>query len=192
MSDEVVQTIEAETKTEDAAQTVTAEQFAELQRKLEATVSAQSGSDKRVRELTKALNEARAEKEAVVKTETERLAELEKKWQAAEQDASHQRLKAFARGLLDEASIKPPRYFDRLIGDDEEETKKWVLDFVEDEKARTADRNKEFDRANGRTVSGPEKDVASTWDNLQNMSEDQLGQMDPKEIVRITREARKA
>jgi len=167
-------------------QTVTAEQFATLQKQLEQITAAQSGSDRKVKELTEALNAAKQEKEKTAKTDADRIAALEKESAANRKAADRERLKTFARGILDKASIKPPPYFDRLIGDDEEDTKQWVDDFVKDEQAKQAERNKQYDRDNGRKVDTSGDEKVDTWDKLLTLSDDQLSRMDPKEIKRLT------
>ena len=167
-------------------QTVTAEQFATLQKQLEQITAAQSGSDRKVKELTEALNAAKQEKEKTAKTDADRIAALEKESAANRKAADRERLKTFARGILDKASIKPPPYFDRLIGDDEEDTKQWVDDFVKDEQVKQAERNKQYDRDNGRKVDTSGDEKVDTWDKLLTLSDDQLSRMDPKEIKRLT------
>jgi len=167
-------------------QTVTAEQFATLQKQLEQITAAQSGSDRKVKELTEALNAAKQEKEKTAKTDADRIAALEKESAANRKAADRGRLKTFARGILDKASIKPPPYFDRLIGDDEEDTKQWVDDFVKDEQVKQAERNKQYDRDNGRKVDTSGDEKVDTWDKLLTLSDDQLSRMDPKEIKRLT------
>ena len=184
------QTHEAADTDKTKEQAVMAEQLAELQKKLDAITATQSGSDRKVQELTAALTAAKAEKETVAKTDAERIAELEHKADAAESAAARERLRTYARSLLDDASIKPPRYFDRLIGNDEEETKKWVLDFVEEEKERTAERNQQHDSSNGRVVTGPEKKLPDTWEALSQMSEEELTRLGATEVARLTRLAR--
>lgn len=171
-------------------QTVTAEQFVALQKQLEQITAAQSGSDKKVAELTKALTEAQKAKDETAKTAEERIAELEKTALDSQRAAEKERLRTFARGILDEASIKPPKFFDRLIGNDEETTKQWVADFIQDEKERDVDRNKKFDRENGRVVNGPEEKGVDSWDKLLGLTEEQMRNLGPQVVARLTREAR--
>ena len=174
---------------EAVAQTATAEQFAELQKRLEAITAAQSGSDRKVAELTKALTEARQAKESTAKTAEDRMAELEKKYAEAEAKARRAELRTYARGLLDEAGIKPPKIFDRLIGNDETDTQEWVKAFIADEQERTAERNKAFDRDHGRKVDGPSRDTPTSYERLNEMTDEELKRMSPKAIAEIISKA---
>jgi len=174
---------------DDKVQTVTAEQFAELQKRLEAITAMQSGSDKKVAELTKALTEERKAKESSAKTAEERIVELEKARSESEAKARRAELRTYARGLLDEAGIKPPKIFDRLIGNDETETESWVKAFIADEQERTAERNKAFDRDHGRTVSGPTKDTPTSYERLTEMTDEELKRLSPKAIAEIVKKA---
>lgn len=176
---------------QEAGQTVTAEQFAELQKRLESITAAQSGSDRKVAELTKALTEAKAAKEHTAKSADDRIAELEQARAESEAKARRADLRTFARGLLDEAGIKPPKFFDRLIGNDEEDTKSWVEAFLSEEKDRTAERNREFDRDHGRVVDGPKRDTPTSYERLLEMSEEELRRMSPQAIAEIQDKARR-
>jgi len=193
MADEQVQTPEAAgTETEAKVQTVSAEQFAELQKQFEQVKAAQSGETKKVAELTKALEEARAEKEKALKSDSDRLAELEQKWKAAEEAANKERLKGTARELLTEAGIKAnTRLLERLVGADADETAELVKAYIDDVEANRADIAKKFDRENGRTVSGPKREAPTSYEQLLDMSEEQLNSMDPKTIHKIIAEAAK-
>lgn len=174
---------------DEKVQTVTREQFDDLQKRLEQITAAQSGSDKKVAELTKALTEERKAKESTAKTAEQRIAELEQKWRAADDAARRADLRARARDLLEASGVRAPKYLDRLIGNDEEETIRNVGLFIEDEKERVAERNKEFDREHGRTVSGPTRDVPSSYDKLLEMSDEELKRMNPKEVAAIINRA---
>ena len=89
---------------QDETQTVTAEQFEEIKRQLEETRKAQSGSDRTVAELRKALEqkeqEASNEKKTVQQQAEERIAEIEKKLQQAERDRFTATQKGLAQQLL--------------------------------------------------------------------------------------------
>lgn len=193
MAEEQVQTPQAaETADEANGQTVTAEQFAELQKQFEQVKAAQSGETKKVAELTKALEEARADKEKALKSDSDRLAELEQKWKAAEEAANKERLKGTARELLTEAGIKAnTRLLERLVGADADETAELVKAYMDDVEANRADIAKKFDRENGRTVSGPKREAPTSYEQLLDMSEEQLNSMDPKTIHKIISDAAK-
>jgi hypothetical protein len=187
MSDQE-QTVTAETEgTEDQAET--RDQLEEMRKQLEAITKAQSGSDKKVSELTEKLKTAEAEKETTVKTAEERIAALEKETADAKAKARAADLRSFARNLLDEAEMKPPRYLSRLIGNDEEETEQLISEWIEEEKERGAERNREHDAANGRRVETRRSGKPVEYAQLQNMTDEEIAQLPPEEIVRITTEA---
>lgn len=162
---------------------------ADLTAKLEATIAAQSGSDRKVAQLTAELTEARAAKETTVKTAEERIAELEQR--AADADAKARRadLRSVGRALLDAESLKPPAYFDRLIGNDEEETKALVAQYISEKKAEAVDQFNQNLSDNGRRVDGPKPEEVSSYDKLLQMPPEQLARMNPKDIASIINKA---
>jgi len=183
----------AEATEEKKEQAVTAEQLVELQKRLESITAAQAGSDRKVQELTRALAEERADKEAVKKSDSERLAELEQKWKAAQETATRERLKGVAREALTEAGVKANALLvERLVGADEEETAKIVQTYIKDVEENRAELAKKFDRENGRTVSGPKRDAPTSYEQLQELSDEQLANMNPKDIAKIIDDAVKA
>lgn len=142
-------------------QTVTREQFAELQRQLEETRKAQSGSDRTVAELRKALEQkeqeaANAEKTAQQKAE-ERIAEIEKKLQAAEAEKERATQRGVAQQLLSDEGIKAPKFLDRLIGKDGEETEAMVKEYIETVKQTKLSAADEFAKKNGRKITETDK-----------------------------------
>lgn len=188
MSDGAEQTQEAaETTQTDKAQTVTLEQF-------EASKQAQAGSDRKVGQLTtqvtdllKKLQAIEEEKVASTKTSEERIAELETKAQKAESETIHERLKGAARGLLSEAKVQAnDRLLERLVGSTPEETQDLVTAYIEGVKANSAESAKEYARSNGRTVDGPGAQAPTAFANLNEMTEEQLQDMDPLDIYRLT------
>lgn len=186
------QTVEAGSETEEPkVETVTAEQFQKLQEKLDATISAQSGSDRKVAELTEALRVANEAKANTRKTSEERIIELEKKAQQSEAKALRSQLKTVARGILDEAELKPPAYFDRLIGNDEAETRDLIGTYIEDEKQKQISRNKKFDADHGRILEEPTREVPTSYEKLQEMSEDQLSRLGKDAIADVIRQSMK-
>ena len=187
MADEERTAEPVETENAEGNQTVTREQFEDLQKKFESVLAAQSGSDKKVAELQKALNDERAEKEKAKKTEAERLAELEQKWQAAEQQATRERLKGVARDLLTEAGIKTnAKLLERLVGADAEETQDFVKTYIEDVETNRAELAKKFDRQNGRKVAGSEDEKPNSYDALLELPPSELDNFTAQEIYDIT------
>lgn len=160
-----------------------------MEAKLAATVAAQSGSDKKVQELLKALDQAARAKDVTEKTAEQRIAELEQKASEAEQTAKRSQLRNMARELLDEVNIKPPKYFDRLIGNDEEETALWVKAYIDEEQTRIIEGNKKFDRENGRTIDGPKNEEPSSYEKLLQMTPEEIRRLGPKAIAEIVNKA---
>lgn len=159
-------------------QTVTAEQFAELQKQLEETRKAQSGSDRTVAELKKLLDQERAEKESASKTAEEKFAEriaaLESQTKQAEQKAKMASLRSRATDLLSEAGLKAPAFLDRLIGDDDEATEELVAAYISDKKETLSEGAQAFAKQNGRKVTGTEPQSQNlTYDKLLAMSEEE-------------------
>ena len=149
----------------------------------------QSGLQRKVKEAEEDAKRKELEGKTLEEQLMARVGALEDTNKQSASDLHHERMKAKGREILDEASIKPPVYFDRLIGNDEEETVKLVTDFVEEQKARDAERNMQYDRTHGRTVAGSQVDPPDSWAKLNDLTDEQLKSMDPREIARITREA---
>jgi hypothetical protein len=172
---------------QDETQTVTAEQFEEIKRQLEETRKAQSGSDRTVAELRKALEqkeqEASNEKKTVQQQAEERIAEIEKKLQQAERDRFTATQKGLAQQLLSEKGIKAPSFIDRLIGDDSEATEaaiKEYIESIEETKLSAADK---FARENGRKVTDTGKDSGvGTFDEY---TPEQVKRMSTEEFERV-------
>ncbi len=149
----------------------------------------QSGLQRKVNEAEESARQKELEGKTVEEQLMARVGALEETNTESASDLHHERMKAKGREILDEASIKPPTYFDRLIGKDEEETVKLVTDFVEEQQGRDAERNKEYDRNHGRIVGGGTADAPDAWAKLGELTEQQLQALGPKEVVRLTREA---
>jgi hypothetical protein len=168
------------------ASNVTREQF-------EAIKAAQAGSDRKVSELNKQLEELmkaltaeKAEKEKTSKTATERVADLEQKWQAAEAAAVRERLKGAAREKLTSANVKAnAALLERLVGGDADETDKLVQAFIEDVEANRAESAKAYARDHGRRVESSRKDAPTTYEQIMQMSEDELAQFTKEELAEI-------
>jgi len=161
MAEEKANPAEGTEEQKEEKQTVTAEQFAELQKQLEETRKAQSGSDRRVKELTDLLKEKEqkandAEKSAEQKF-AERIAALEQKAQQSDKAAHMAQQKAVAIGLLGDAGLKAPKFLDRLIGENAEETQTLINDYIETLNGQKLSAAEEFAKKNGRTVTDPDK-----------------------------------
>lgn len=161
MSDEVKTVDESTQEEETVEQTVTREQFEELQRQLEETRKAQSGSDRTVKELQDRLKQKEQEVEETKKTSQEKLQEEISKIKAdleAEREAKHRaELRGYANELLSEAGMKT-KLIDRFIGQDLEETEANIKLFIDEEKERRAKDFSEYARKNGRTIQDSNED----------------------------------
>ena len=169
---------------EHGKQTVTAEQFEELkknleetQRALEETKKAQSGSDRRVKELTEQLTAAKKQTEDAEKTAEQKLAErmaaLEKQAEESDKKAKLAQQKALAIDLLGKEGLKAPKYLDRLIGGTDEETQALISDYIEDKKATKAETADEYAKKHGRKVTDSNTgDVLLSYEELQEKSKD--------------------
>jgi hypothetical protein len=174
-------------------QTVTAEQFAELQKQLEETRRAQSGSDRTVAELKKLLEQERAEKENASKTAEEKFAEriaaLEAQTKQAEQKARMASLRSKATDLLTEAGLKAPAFLDRLIGDDDEATEELVKAYIEDKQETLTEGRKSFAKENGRRVTGTEQpDNNLDYAKLNRLSDEEVKNI-PADVLDAIMEA---
>jgi hypothetical protein len=179
----------AETDTEEG-QTVTREQFEELKKQLDAITKAQSGSDRKVSELTAELEKARAEKDNTSKTAEERIAALEKETTEAKAAANRERLKGVAREMLIEAKVKASgRNLERLVGTTLDETVELVKVYIEDAEAIRTEANRAHDREHGRSVQVSANAKTLDYAQLEQMSDEEIAQLPPEEIVRITTEA---
>jgi len=188
MSDAQEQTLEAaetEEKTEEK-QAVSAEQLEQLTAQLDAIKKAQAGSDKKVQELTEALRAKEEEASTVKKSAEEQIAEIRESLQKAEAEKERERLKGRAREMLDEQGLKAaPIVLERLVGTSEDETKELVEAFSAYMKDTLSENRMEYDRDHGRTVSGPKRDAPTSYDNLLDMSEEQMKSLDPRDIANI-------
>ena len=141
----------------DENQTVTYEQFVELQKKLEETKSAQSGSDRRVQELTELLKQreqaAEQEKKSAEEKMAERMAQIESELQAERRDKQLALQRSIAVEMLGEVGLKAPKYLDRLIGEDAESTEALIKEYIEDKQAAVLQGKDEVAKAHGRTVT---------------------------------------
>ena len=124
-------------------ETVTIEQFRGLQKQLEETRKAQSGSDRTVAELRKLLEEKEKAAEDAGKSAeqkyAERIAEIENKLKQAETEKTRATQESLAVRLLSDAGFKKtPKIFGRLVGNSDDETTALIQDYIEDMKARDA------------------------------------------------------
>lgn len=138
--------------TEEKAQTVTIEQFEELKAQLEATKSAQSGSDKTVKQLQDLLKQKEAEKEAAVRTESERIEAIEKELRNSKEREEKAVQEKIALGLLANEGLKAPGFLSKLIGKDDAETQANIAEYIEDHKTAGLQKADEIAKKSGRKI----------------------------------------
>jgi hypothetical protein len=148
----------------------------------------QSGLQKTVNEKDAELKKLR---EAQMSDEEKWKAEMEETRRLINEEKSL-RIKAenksVAQTLLNEAGLKvSQKLLDRLVADDVEQTKEFVSAYIETAKELTAEANKAHDRANGRRIETVHKDGGKvSYDQLREMSDDEIKQFSPEEIAKIT------
>lgn len=167
MADETNPVETTEEQTEEK-QTVSAEQFEALQKQLEETRKAQSGSDRTVQELKELLKQREQEAEEQQKTAeqkmAERMAEIESKLQSAEKEKSYMAQKSQAVEMLSAEGLKAPKYIDRLIGDNEAETQELIAAYIEEKKADALNANADYAKKNGRKLESGKPDFKTIDD----------------------------
>jgi len=174
--------------TEEQEQTVTYEQFVKLQKQLEETKSAQSGSDRRVQELTELLKQreqaAAADKKTAEEKMAERMAEIENQLQAERRDKQLALQRSVAVELLSEVGLKPPKYLDRLIGEDAETTESLIKDYIADKQAAVLQGKDEVAKSHGRTVTKTDKTGygGMTYKEMASLSQAEFSKI-PSEVV---------
>lgn len=144
-------------------QTVTIEQFEVMSAQLEESKKlfedlkkAQSGSDSKVTELQNLLKQRESEAKEASKTEKEKFADrvkaIENELESTKTEKQAAILKGLAIRLLSDKEIKAPKYLDRLIGKDAEETEANITEFIEEQLERDLLAADKFVKGAGRTV----------------------------------------
>lgn len=166
-------------------QSVTAEQIEDLKKQLEETKKAQSGSDRMVQELRHKLEQAEQEKANVEKTTeekfAERFAELEKKVQQTEKEKAYERQKNVAIEMLANEGLKAPKYLNRLIGANDEETSELIEAYIEEKKADSMNANAEFAKKHGRKVD----DGKPNYKTINDYSAAEIKAMSDEEFEKV-------
>ena len=187
MSDAIV-----EEKTQEPKETVTIEQFQKLQKQLEDTVKAQSGSDKRVTELTRLLAEKEKEVSEKEKTAEQKFAErieaLERENQEAKRATAREQQRSRAISMLSEKGLKAPKFLDRLIGETADETQEFIADYIETLDFTKQQTNEEFAKKHGRKVVDTKApDDGSVYD----YTDEQIARMSDAEFERVMERSKK-
>jgi len=195
MAEETVVTEGENTEGQDL-QTVTMEQFEEMNTQLAASKKmfddlkkAQSGSDNKVTELQKLLKQKEEDGKTEEQKYADRLTELENKNTATEAREQAAVLKGLAIQLLSENKTKAPKYLDRLIGKDAEETEALIMDYIEEDLARKLEAADEFAKNNGRTVQ--RNKGKGEMKTLDDYSDAEIDAMSSSEFEKIQNRSRK-
>src|SRR6056297_2428468 len=157
MTDELNPGESTEEVKETSEQAAMAKQLEALQAQLEETKKAQSGSDRRVQELTELLKQreqaAAEEKKSAEEKMAERMAEIESKLEAERHDKQMALQRSIAVELLSEVGLKPPKYLDRLIGEDAEATEDLIKAYIADKQEAVLQGKDEVAKKHGRVVT---------------------------------------
>jgi len=170
---------------ESKVETVSIEQFQELQRQFAETKKAQSGSDKTVTELKKLLLEREKEADEASKTSEEKFAERIKALEVDKEQAIAEKLKADQRSLaiqlLNDKGIKAPGYLNRLLGKDAEETEALITEYMEERLSVELSVADKFAKDNGRKVNKGKTDVKT----LDDYSDEEIDSMSQAEFLKV-------
>ena len=161
-------------------------QMAEKDRLLEEIKKAQSGSDKRVTELTEALKQKEADADNAKKSAeeqfAERVANLEKENAEAKRKALEAEQRSLAISLLNDKGLKPPTFLQRLVGANDEETEKAITDYIEAIEQTKKSVAEEFAKKHGRTIVDGGKPRAGTLDDY---SDEELKRLTDEEFQKV-------
>lgn len=185
MADEkVIETNEPETERTDETGEVDGQdaKFEALKADLEKKYKAEiAGLNRKVSELA----QAKAETENAGKSELQKVQE-----QIAAITREREELRVAAlRERLAHAGGLDPEDVELLTGMDEESILRQVDRLKAKADRAAAEAIKKYDRDNGRTVTGPTKTDALTYDKLNSMTSEQLRQIPQEVIEEITRKA---
>lgn len=183
-----------------ADQTVTREQFDALNTQLtesnkmfEDLKKAQSGADSKVTELQKLLTQTKKEAEESGKTEKQKFADrveaLENRNTETEVREQKAILKGLAIQLLSDKKISAPKYLDRLIGKDAEETEANIMEYIEERLALELSVADEFAKNNGRTVQKAKG--KGDMKTLEDYTDAEVAAMGDDEFLKIQERSKK-
>jgi hypothetical protein len=195
MAEEIVDSQDESTEDQEV-KTVTIEQFEELNAQLAESKKmfddlkkAQSGADSKVTELQKLLKQKEEEGKSEEEKYADRLKSIEDELQATKAEKQNAILKGLAIQLLGEQNLKAPKYLDRLIGKDAEETEVLITDYIEEKLADKLIIADEFARNNGRKVQKNKgKDDFKT---IEDYSDAEIEAMSAAEFQKIQNRSKK-
>ena len=184
----------------DDNQTVTREQFDELNAQLEASnkmfeelKKAQSGSDSKVTELQNLLKQTKEKAEEAGKTEKQKFADRMTAIETELADEKSAKQKAILKGLaiqlLSDKKISAPKYLNRLIGKDAEETEANIMDYIEERLALELSVADEFAKNNGRRVQ--KTSGKGDMKTLDDFTDDEIKSMSDAEFLKVQERSKK-
>ena len=175
---------------EQEVQTVTIEQFEELktqyaesQKMFESLKKSQSGADSKVSELQKLLKQKEEEGKSEEQKFSDRLASVETELNNTKAEKQAAILKGVAIQLLGDKGIKAPKYLDRLIGKDAEETEANITEYIEERLSLELSIADEFAKNNGRTVQKPKG--KGDLKTIEEYSDEEIDAMSDDELMKV-------
>lgn len=199
MATEVIDNQEETTEDQkgEIPQTVTIEQFEELTKKYESLMKTQSGSDAKVTDLLRqqkqeALDRAN-EKKTLEQKNADELAALNERLNKSEAAEAYASNVILVRQKLTDAGLPVPRGINTLVGKTEEETLKYVEDYIADRQDEEANKNSKIAKKFSRVIDDTNKKSQEkmSWEDMNKLSRadyEELERNSP-ELVRKTMEA---
>jgi len=195
MAEEIVDNQDEGTEDQEI-QTVTMEQFEELNTQLAESrrlfddlKKTQSGSDKTVTELQKQLKQKEEDGKTEEQKFADRVASIETELEATKAEKQAAVLKGLAIQLLSEKKVKAPKYLDRLIGKDAEETETLIMGYIEERLALELSVADEFAKNNGRTVQ--RNKGKGDFKTIEEYSDAEIDAMSSSEFEKIQKRSKK-
>jgi len=181
-------------KAEENVETVTRVQFEqmkaqseEIAKQFDALKKSQSGADSKVSELQKLLKLKEEEGKSEEEKFADRIKAIETELQSEKQAKQQAILKGVAISLLGEKGLKPPKYLDRLIGSDAQETEANINGYIEERLELELSIADNFAKNNGRTITKSKGDVKT----MDDYSDAEISAMSNAEFEKVQDRSRK-
>lgn len=195
MADEIIDSLDESTEDQEV-QAVTLEQFealntqlAESKKMFDDLKKAQSGADSKVTELQKLLKLKDEEGKTEEQKFADRVKSIEDELQATKAEKQAAVLKGLAIQLLSDNKVSAPKYLDRLIGKDKEETNALIMDYIEERLALKLSVADEFAKTNGRTVQRTKG--KGDFKTIEEYSDEEIDAMSAAEFEKIQNRSKK-
>lgn len=195
MPDEIID-IQDESTEDQEVQAVTLEQFealktrlAESKKMFDDLKKAQSGADSKVTKLQKLLELKEEEGKTEEQKFADRVKSIEDELQATKAEKQAAVLKGLAIQLLSDNKVSAPKYLDRLIGKDKEETNALIMDYIEERLALKLSVADEFAKTNGRTVQRTKG--KGDFKTIEEYSDEEIDAMSAAEFEKIQNRSKK-